>query len=301
MTLMGGIPLRAEDKTATGDAVKPGASVNCGIIGLGPQGRELLTTLCSLPNAPVLAVCDTYEPMLNRARQLAPHAEPCTDYRQILANKSIQAVLVATPTHRHREIVVEALKAGKHVYCEAPLANTIEDARAIAQAARAALRVNFQTGLHSRADEQHAYVLKYIQTGDVGRIAKIRTQWARKSEWRRSSPNPDREKDLNWRLDKQVSTGLAGEIGIHQLDVASWYLHARPLAATGYSSIQQWTEDNREVGDTVQAVVEYPGKVNLIFDATLTSSFDASCETITGTYATIVFQIGRASCRERVS
>ena len=63
-------------------------------------------------------------------------------------------MIIATPTHQHKEIALDALKAGKHVYCEAPLAHTIEDARAIAQAAKAARQQIFQAGLQNRADPE---------------------------------------------------------------------------------------------------------------------------------------------------
>ena len=73
---------------------------------------------------------------MNRAGDLVPKAEKFDDYHKLLAKPEVQAVIVATPTHLHRNIVLDALKAGKHVYCEAPLANTIADAKDIARAAQ---------------------------------------------------------------------------------------------------------------------------------------------------------------------
>ena len=85
----------------------------------------------------MVAICDTYAPFLRRAKEAAPKAETYSDYRQVLAQKSVQAVIVATPSHQHKEVVLAALQAGKHVYCEAPLASNLEDARAIARYAPA--------------------------------------------------------------------------------------------------------------------------------------------------------------------
>src|SRR5208282_3745165 len=101
--------------------------------------------------------------------------------------------------------------------------------------------------------------------------------WHKKTSWRVSSPNPAREKALNWRLYKSTSLGLIGEIGSHQIDEVSWFLNARPLAVTGFSSLVLWNKDNqddRDVPDTVQAVIEYPDGAKLIYDATLANSFD---------------------------
>ena len=94
-----------------------------GVIGCGAWGREILTHLATLPRAEVVAVCDHYESFLNRAKNAAPKAEGYLDYEKLLENKDVQAVIVATPTHQHKEIVLAALAANKHVYCEAPLAH----------------------------------------------------------------------------------------------------------------------------------------------------------------------------------
>src|SRR5438132_750377 len=93
------------------------------------------------------ATCDTYPASLKRIASDAPGAAQTPDYKTILDNKDIKAVVVATPTHQHKDIVLAALKAGKHVYCEAPLATTVEDAKAIAAAAKATRTSVFQAGL----------------------------------------------------------------------------------------------------------------------------------------------------------
>ena len=109
--------------------------------------------------------------------------------------------------------MLAALKAGKHVYCEAPLAGSIEDAREIALAAKAAKNQVFQTGLQLRSDKQRLFLLPFIRTGALGKTVLARSQWHKKTSWRSASPNPDREKALNWRLSKATSLGLIGEIG----------------------------------------------------------------------------------------
>lgn len=297
MMMMGGVPLQAEDTNSqpkdTGfSTVNP--PVSCAVIGCGLWGREILKTLAVLPNAPVVAICDTYGPWLNRAKtEAAPKAETYKDYRQVLDQKSVEAVIVATPTHLHKEIVLAALQAGKHVYCEAPLASTLEDARAIAQAAKAAVKVNFQSGLQNRSDTQRLYVRQFIRSGALGNNVMTRTQWHKKQSWRRTAPSPEREKALNWRLQKATSTGLAGEIGIHQLDIINWFLGELPLATTGYGGILNWN-DGRDVADTVQSVLQYPNDVNYAFDATIANSFDSEYEMMYGTYATVMMRGNKA-------
>ena len=116
----------AQTNAAPGTTSKTGGpKVKIAVIGLGSWGREIVNTLARQEQAEIAAICDTYAPFVRRCSSLAPSAAQVEDYKTLLDNKDIQAVVVATPTHQHKDIVLAALKAGKHVYCEAPLANTI--------------------------------------------------------------------------------------------------------------------------------------------------------------------------------
>jgi predicted dehydrogenase len=267
--------------------------VKLGVIGIGPWGREILNTLARLPQAEVVAVCDTYAAMAKRGGTAAPGATVTADYKTILDNKDIAAVVIATPTHLHKDLAVAALKAGKHVYCEAPLAHTIEDARAIAQAAKAAPGLVFQAGLQMRSDPQRHFLLPFIRSGALGKSVMARAQFHKKQTWRQTSPNPEREKAVNWRLDKEVSLGLVGELGCHPIDQVTWYFNGLPKAATGFGSII-FHQDGRTVPDTVQAVLEFPAGVNMIYHATLANSFDADYELLYGSDAAVMMRESKA-------
>jgi predicted dehydrogenase len=295
--LMGGIPLHAAEgdagaysETKSSDA----PPLNFGVIGCGQRGRDILTTLATMPNGPVLGICDGYEPFAKRAKKLAPKATIYTDYKELLKNADVKGVVVATPTHLHKDIVLDALKAGKHVYCEMPLAHTVDDARAIAKAAQTNCKVNFQAGLAYRADPQRLNVLKNIRQGAIAKPIMARAQWHKKTSWRRTSSSPEQEKLLNWRLDKTMSTGLIGEVGIHQLDMVGMYFGARPVSAVGFGSLIHWTQDGRDVPDTVQAVIEYPNNVRLVFDITLANSYDGEYEVYYGTDSAVMVRGNQA-------
>ncbi len=105
-----------------------GPPVAIGVVGLGAWGREILAALGRTPAARVDWICESYEPFLKRSSASAPRAQTTTDWRR-LVDAPVQAIVVATPTGAHREIAVAALEAGKHVYCEAPLAASIDEAR----------------------------------------------------------------------------------------------------------------------------------------------------------------------------
>ena len=294
MTLMGAIPIGAAEEKPAAEAAAGNKvaeePLNFGVVGCGKWGREIIQTLSQRPNAPIVAICDTYQPFLNRCKDMAPKAEPFTDYRQLLGRKDVQAVVVATPSHRHKEIVLDALKAGKHVYCEAPMATTIEDARAIARAAQAAPRLNFQVGLQNRSDPQLWHLAGFLRTGVLGKVIKARSQFHKKQMWRVASANPEREKEANWRLNKEVSLGLVGEMGVHQIDLANWYLGGLPKAVTGFGALIQWTEDGREVADSAQAVFEYADGVLHNQEITIANSFDSDYEVLYGSDSAVLMR-----------
>jgi predicted dehydrogenase len=285
--------LDAEQGAAeTAPAPPSGLPVGLGVVGLGTHGRVLLGSLARLPGAPVQAICDTYAPALKRSMEIAPKAAQYDDYRKLLADKNVQAVVVATPSHQHRQIVLDAVQAGKHVYCEAPLAVTVEDCQAIARAGMSTKQV-FQAGHQWRSDMQHHHALKFVRTGVLNKVAQARAQWHRKDSWRRPAPTPERERAVNWRLFNESSAGLLGEVGSHQIDVVSWFLKLQPLSVMGFGGILGWP-DGREVPDTVQAIFEYPGGIRLAYDATLVNSFEGAYELFMGSDSALLFRGDRA-------
>jgi predicted dehydrogenase len=287
MTFLGGVELAAQTDKKEEAAQPQAQKTKCAVIGCGIWGREIVTTLSRVPTAEVAALCDKYPAYLKRAGKLAPEAKTFDDYTKILQDKEIPAVIIATPSHLHKQLAIDALQAGKHVYCEAPLATSVEDARAIALAAKKNPKVHFQAGLQLRSDPQRTFVLNFIRSGAWGKAVMARAQWHKKQSWRFTSPDAEREKEINWRLDKGTSGGLVSEVGIHQLDAASWYLGVRPITVGGFGSLMLW-KDGRDVPDTVQALLEYPDGLRMQYGATLANSFESEFESYFGTDAAIV-------------
>ena len=291
-TMLGGVQLFAENSASSGQE-KIVRKLKVGVIGLGAWGREILNTLAVVDEAEVAAVCDTYPASLRRGASLAPKAAQTPDYKTVLANKEIKAVVIATPTYQHKQLVLEALQAGKHVYCEAPMASSIDDARAIALAAKAAKQQVFQVGLQLRADPQRHFLVPFLRSGACGTWLNARGQYHKKQSWRATSPKPEREKELNWRLSKETSSGLVGELGCHALDQAAWFFNAQPVAVSGHGTIALW-KDGRDVPDTIQAVVEFPNGILMTYDATLANSFDGDYGMFYGTDSAVMLRENKA-------
>ena len=278
------------------DEVIPGSPVKFGVIGIGAQGREIMTSLAKIKEgkAQVASYCDTYKaPVLQKkAAALAPGGTFTDDYRRMLDDKTIQAVFIATPSHKHKQIVLDALAAGKHVYCEAPLASDLDEARDIARAGMNAKTI-FMPGLQVRSNKQHEHVLKFVRSGALGKLVSSRAQHHERSSWRQAHPDETRMKELNWRLSKETSSGLIGEIGIHQIDTATWFTKTLPLSVSGVSSLLYY-KDGRDVPDTVSCVIEYPNDVSFSYDATLVNSFDGAYEVFFGSSCAIQLRDQRA-------
>jgi predicted dehydrogenase len=263
--------------------------VRTGVIGIGQWGKEILSSLSRLPSAQVVAICDEYEPALKKGLEVAPRATPLADYRGLLESPDVEAVIVATPSHRHKDIALAALQAGKHVYCEAPLATTAADARAIALAAGQSPKLKFQTGLQGRSNPLYTHILKFVKSGVLGAPVQVTGQWNKKVSWRRMAPSPEREKDLNWRLSSGTSAGLIGEVGIHQLDLAIWYLKSLPTSAIGSGAVISW-KDGRDLADTLQCVLEFPNHVRMVYSSTLASSFSDSFTLFQGSNSSLMMR-----------
>ena len=287
------LPVQEILAQATTTPAPAGPPVVCGVIGAGQRGREILTSVSKFPNASIAAICDSYDAAFTRAKESAPNAATLTDYKELLGKKEIEAVFIATPSHLHKDIALAALQAGKHVYLEAPMASSVDDSKAIHDAAVAASAQVFHVGQQLRSNPLRKQVLKFMGAGAVGNPAVARGQWHKKDSWKRTAASPDREKALNWRLSSQTSAGLIGEIGLHQIDCISWYLGKLPISVSGCGGILQW-KDERDVADTAQFVFEYPNDIRVIYDATLVSSFDGNYEVIQGSDSSIYLQGQRA-------
>ena len=148
--------------------------VRVGLIGCGGRGRNVAKLMREVPGVEFAAVCDVYEPNAAAAREWAgPRARAFKDFRHLLEQKEVDAVLVATPDHWHAIPTVLACQAGKDVYVEKPLAHNIKEGRAMVEAARRYKRV-VQTGTQHRSAPHYREVQRIIRSGELGEVRYVR-------------------------------------------------------------------------------------------------------------------------------
>lgn len=263
-----------------------GAELVVAIVGVGRQGRGILGELAKIGGVRVAAICDESE---SRRRSGLRRAQGARDYADVGAlltgEPDVQAVFVATPTHRHAEVALPAIAAGKHVFVESPLAATLDDARAIAEAARGSDRV-VQVGFQGRSNPVYRLARSFSRAGATGDVVSLRALHHKKASWRTTASDPAQERALNWRLDPEVSLGLPGEVGAQQLDVLHWFLGRYPVAVRGAGSVRHW-RDGREVPDTVQLDFEFEDGAHLTYMASLANSYEGTYELLVGSLAAI--------------
>ncbi len=256
------------------------------IIGAGRQSRVLMTEMQKIAGATITAVCDPVRSRLDAGVRRAPGSEAFTDHRALLTQRAdVQAVFIATPTHLHRHIVEDCLAAGKHVYCEAPLAHTIDDAKAIVRLARASSKV-FMPGLEGRSNPVYQLARTFFKSDAVRDLASMRTHEHKKNSWRTPVTNPADERALNWRLDDSASIGLPGELGTHQIDVLHWYTGKRAVRVQGLGSIRAHN-DGRTLPDTVECLIQFEDGAVCSYNASLANSYEGRYEVLHGTNAAI--------------
>lgn len=161
-------------------AAAPSDQVTLGVIGAGGRGTFVMTVFQKDPAVNVGAICDIYEPNLERGLSTAKRAgsspKAYRNYQQLLADKDIQAVLIATPEHWHARMALDAIAAGKDVYVEKPLCRTPEEGVALVQAEKTTKQV-IQVGMQRRSYDLYQHGREIVAAGTLGRVRMVRSWW----------------------------------------------------------------------------------------------------------------------------
>ena len=265
--------------------------IRIGIIGPGARGKQDMRAAMSCPDTEMVAACDVFTTRLEEARQMAPGIKTYLDYRRLLEDKSIDAVLITSPQHLHCEHFVASLDAGKHVYQEKTMAFTVEHAKRMRAAYQRAGKRTVQIGHQGCSMGQVADAFEFMKTG-VGKITNIHSHMYR--AWRRGTAQwtrpitPDMTAEnilwksfegeaahhdfdpnryLNWRFFWDYSGGNFYENMCHQL--AIWYrvLNLQiPTAVTTVGGVY-CVKDGREVPDIMATNMQHADDLLFTWDS----------------------------------
>ena len=268
--------------TAASVSQAPGFAdpIRAGIIGSGGRGRYLTANFKEL-GVEMAAVCDVYEPNLQAGLKAASTgAKPYDNYKRLLDDATVGAVIVATPDHWHAQMVIDAVEAGKDVYVEKPLAHTIDDGFRVIEAVRRTKRV-VQVGTQRRSFELFQEGKRIVESGKLGEVRLVNSWWLNhqdalvdrklegKLDWRQwLGTAPARELDparfFNWYYFWDYSGGLMIGQAAHVVDAIHWFMNStHPIAVTctaGSSNLP-----GAEVPETTCMAIEYPENYLAVF------------------------------------
>ena len=280
-------------------------TIQLGVIGVGERGFHDMKTFQSTNRATVGAVCDVYAQSIDRAKQAAPDARSFTDHRKLLEMKELDAILIGTPDHWHATCAIDALNAGKDVYCEKPLTRTINEGPRIVKAARIHDRV-CQVGMQQRSGKHYLEAKReYIDTGRLGQVTLARTWWHGNTYHLRKAPQSlqtqpsnldwahfvgplkwrdyDPQQYYNWRAYLDYGGGQVTDLFTHWIDVVHMFLGQDvPVAAVASGGVYAY-KDGRTAPDTINVLLEYPKDLTATFEATLVPGIQGAAVELCGT------------------
>jgi predicted dehydrogenase len=246
--------------------------VQYGFIGTGSRGTYLLKHLHETDAGRCVAVCDDFPPNLKKGVDTAGNNPVAyKDYRELLARKDIDAVLIAVPLYEHFPVTRDSLQAGKHVFCEKSLVHKPEEVHALRAVVAEHPGQVLQVGLQRRYSQFYQVAKQMIDQGVLGNVTHIRGQWHRNSSQRRPVPDPSLERKINWRMYREYAGGNTAELASHQIDVADWIFGSQPEYVIGVGGIDTF-KDGRDVYDNIQLIYVYPKGRKLLYSSISTSS-----------------------------
>jgi len=298
--------------------------VRFGIIGIGMQGSGLLGTAIQLPDVECVAACDLYDGRHVLAREIVRPNLPVTRrYQELLDNKDIDCLIAAVPDHWHRQVVIDAVSAGKDIYCEKPMSHTAEDGVAMLDAAKKSGRI-VQIGSQRVSSQVCAKAKELISQGRIGDLMLVEGWLGRNDPtgaWQYPPPPdlslqnldwdtwqgrvPKRPLDpkifARWRCWKEYGTGVAGDLLVHLVSGMNYMLgmNRPPTQAMAVGGIRRWP-DGRNMPD-VHAVSYYYGDLPVYLRLSLGTSMPETYRIqgskglleVTGSTITLTPQSGR--------
>jgi predicted dehydrogenase len=271
-----------------------GKPVTVGIVGAGIRGLELMEYLLNV-GGKVAAVCDLYDGHLRRAQEIQADTPVTRDYLEVINRKDIDAVVIATSDHWHAPVAVAAMKAGKDIYCEKPMAHTIPEALQMARVSKETGRI-VQVGSQSLSMESTQKGKQWLDSGAIGTVFMVQCEIYRPNAigaWRYPVPPDASPKTVDWdrylgsapkrpfdaarffqfRNWWDYGTGIAGDEYVHLLSRVHYLMDVQfPSTAVANGGIYMWKGD-RDVPDIHNTLYDY-GKFQVQVSANLVSNFE---------------------------
>ncbi len=268
-------------------------NIRLGLIGTGSRGCGLASLMKEMPGAELVACCDIIPEHLKQGLGLASKgAKGYADYRKLLDDKTIDAVIIATPLFLHYQMAADAIAAGKHIYLEKSLAYDIQQTLDLVKKVKESKLV-FQVGYQYRYYALYHKVKEIISQNWLGKITHFECQYNRNSNWRNPVRDLKLERTINWRMYREFCGGPLSELCAHEIDMVNYLLDSHPVKVTGIGDINYW-KDGRDTYDNVRTLYEYPQDIKASFTSVLSNAYNGYGIRILGDKATVEIQREKA-------
>ena len=259
----------------------PNDQVQIALIGAGGMGNADADTCITVPGVKLVAACDLYDGRLEAAKKkYGTDIFVTRDYKEILARKDIDAVIIATPDHWHKDISIEAMNSAKGVYCEKPMVRDISEGVSVIEAQNKNKAI-FQVGSQGMSSLGNEKAKQLYESGAIGQLNYAEGFWARNSpggawqydipadasektvDWKRFLKSyPDRAFDpkrfFRWRCYKDYGTGVSGDLFVHLFSSLHFIVSSQgPNKVMATGGLRYW-KDGREVPDILLGMFDYP-------------------------------------------
>jgi predicted dehydrogenase len=261
--------------------------LNIGIIGTGDRGQGLIKLISKIDGMRLIAICDNLQFRLDQAAKIAPKAIKYTNYKELLSNKNLDAVIISTPLNTHASIASDAVDASLHIYCEKTMVKGDISTMNLVKKVKKDHNKIFQTGHQYHSSRLYSHIVELVQSGEIGQIIAIQAQWNRNGNWRRQVQDPKFERQINWRMYREYSYGLTAELSSHQIDFSNWLLKSTPKKVVGFGGIDYW-KDGRETYDNIHLTYSYPSGVKASFTCLTSNGKDDYQIKVMGDKASII-------------
>jgi predicted dehydrogenase len=261
--------------------------LNIGIIGTGDRGQGLIKLISKIDGMRLIAICDNLQFRLDQAAKIAPKAIKYSNYKELLSNKNLDAVIISTPLNTHASIASDAVDASLHIYCEKTMVKGDISTMNLVKKVKKDHNKIFQTGHQYHSSRLYSHIVELVQSGEIGQIIAIQAQWNRNGNWRRQVQDPKFERQINWRMYREYSYGLTAELSSHQIDFSNWLLKSTPKKVVGFGGIDYW-KDGRETYDNIHLTYSYPSGVKASFTCLTSNGKDDYQIKVMGDKASII-------------
>lgn len=253
----------------------PSENVHFALIGAGSKGRHCTLDMLRVPGTKLTAICEINPQCAAEAQKLGPEARVYEDWKEMLAKETdLQAVIVALPEDTHAVAAIAAMEAGRDVFCEKPMAYSIDEARQMNAVRDRTGRV-LQIGQQRRSNPLYYLAERLMQKeGIVGEVIRVDAFWDRWEDWKRPLPSVDKDFSrwgyptidhlVNWRLYRKYGHGLMTENGTHQMDACNWLLGGKLPKQVCGMGVSRYP-DKRETYDAVTAEYMFEGDIIVRF------------------------------------